>query len=35
LTLSPELWVQRTDPAEIVRSIVTSVPAPVADDIDP
>jgi MoxR-like ATPase len=35
LTLSPELWVQRTDPAEIVRSIVASVPAPVTDDIDP
>jgi MoxR-like ATPase len=35
LTLSPELWVQRTDPAEIVRSIVTGVPAPVAEDIDP
>ena len=31
LTLSPELWVQRTDPAEIVRSIVASVPVPVSD----
>jgi len=35
LTLSPELWVQRTDPAEIVGSIVSSVPVPVADDIEP
>ena len=35
LTLSPELWVQRTDPAEIVASIVSSVPAPVDDDIEP
>lgn len=35
LTLSPELWVQRADPAEIVGSIVSSVPAPVADDIEP
>ena len=35
LTLSPELWVQRTDPAEIVGSIVSSVPVPVADEIDP
>ena len=32
LTLSPELWVQRTDPAEIVRSTVASVPAPVSDE---
>jgi MoxR-like ATPase len=32
LTLSPELWVERTDPAEIVRSIVASVPAPVSDE---
>jgi MoxR-like ATPase len=32
LMLSPELWVQRTDPAEIVRSIVASVPAPVSDE---
>jgi MoxR-like ATPase len=32
LALSPELWVQRTDPAEIVRSIVASVPAPVSDE---
>jgi len=32
LTLSPELWVQRTDPAEIVRSIVASVPVPVSDE---
>jgi len=32
LTLSPELWVQRTDPAEIVRTIVASVPAPVSDE---
>ena len=35
LTLSPELWVQRADPAEIVASIVSSVPAPVADEIEP
>jgi MoxR-like ATPase len=35
LTLSPELWVQRTDPGEIVASIVSSVPAPVADEIEP
>jgi MoxR-like ATPase len=35
LTLSPELWVERTDPAEIVASIVSSVPAPVADEIEP
>jgi MoxR-like ATPase len=35
LTLSPELWVQRTDPAEIVASIVSSVPAPVADESEP
>jgi MoxR-like ATPase len=35
LTLSPELWVQRTDPAEIVASIVSSVPAPVAAEIEP
>jgi MoxR-like ATPase len=34
LTLSPELWVQQTDPAEIVASIVSSVPAPVADEIE-
>ena len=32
LTLSPELWVQRIDPAEIVTSVVSSVPAPVADE---
>jgi MoxR-like ATPase len=35
LTLSPELWVQRADPTEIVASIVSSVPAPVADEIEP
>ena len=35
LTLSPELWVQRADPAEIVASIVASVPVPVADDLAP
>jgi MoxR-like ATPase len=35
LTLSPELWVQRADPAEIVGSIVSSVPVPVADEIEP
>jgi MoxR-like ATPase len=32
LTLSPELWVQRIDPSEIVASVVSSVPAPVADE---
>jgi MoxR-like ATPase len=32
LTLSPELWVQRADPAEIVESLVASVPAPVFDE---
>jgi MoxR-like ATPase len=35
LTLSPELWVQRTDPAEIVASLVSSVPAPVGDELGP
>jgi MoxR-like ATPase len=35
LTLSPELWVQRTDPAEVVRSIVSTVPVPVADETGP
>jgi len=35
LTLSPELWVQRTDAAEIVGSIVSSVPVPVFDEIEP
>ena len=35
LTVSPELWVQRVDPEEIVESIVASVPAPVADDQAP
>jgi MoxR-like ATPase len=32
LTLSPELWVQRIDPSEIVASVVSSVTAPVADE---
>jgi len=35
LTLAPELWVQRTDPVDIVGSIVASVPVPVAGDIEP
>jgi MoxR-like ATPase len=35
LTLSPELWVKRTDPAELVASIVATVAAPVADEIEP
>jgi MoxR-like ATPase len=35
LTLSPELWVQRTDPAELVAAIVATVAAPVADEIEP
>jgi MoxR-like ATPase len=29
LTLAPELWVQRIDPAEAVRASVASVPVPV------
>jgi MoxR-like ATPase len=32
LTLAPELWVQRIDPAEAVRAAVASVPVPVADE---
>jgi MoxR-like ATPase len=32
LTLAPELWVQRIDPAEAVRAAVASVPVPVLDD---
>jgi MoxR-like ATPase len=32
LTLAPELWVQRLDPAEAVRAAVASVPVPVVDD---
>jgi len=32
LTLAPELWVQRIDPAEAVRSAVASVPVPVLDE---
>ena len=35
LTLSPELWVQRTDPGELVASIVATVAAPVAEEIEP
>jgi MoxR-like ATPase len=35
LTVSPELWVQRVDPEEIVESVVASVPAPVADEQAP
>jgi MoxR-like ATPase len=31
LTLAPELWVQRIDPAEAVRAAVASVPVPVLD----
>jgi MoxR-like ATPase len=34
LTVSPELWVQRVDPAEIVASVVASVAAPVIDETD-
>ena len=29
VTLAPELWVQRIDPAEVVRAAVASVPVPV------
>ena len=29
LTLSPELWVQRAEPAEAVEAAVASVPVPV------
>jgi MoxR-like ATPase len=32
LTLAPELWVQRIDPAEVVRACVASVPVPVLDE---
>jgi MoxR-like ATPase len=35
LTLSPELWVQRVDPEELVGAVVASVPAPVADEPSP
>jgi len=31
LTLAPEVWVQRVDPEEIVRSIIGTVPAPVTE----
>jgi MoxR-like ATPase len=32
ITLAPELWVQRIDPAEAVRAAVASVPVPVLDE---
>ena len=32
LTLAPELWIQRVDPAEAVRVAVASVAVPVTDD---
>ncbi len=32
VTLAPELWVQRIDPAEAVRAAVASVPVPVLDE---
>ncbi|HEY8103300.1 MAG TPA: MoxR family ATPase, partial [Gaiellaceae bacterium] len=32
LTLAPELWVQRIDPAEVVQAAVASVPVPVLDE---
>ena len=35
LTLAPEVWVQRVDPDEIVRSILRNVAAPVTEQIDP
>jgi MoxR-like ATPase len=35
LTVSPELWVQRVDPSEIVASVLASVPVPVGDEHRP
>ena len=35
LTLAPEVWVQRIDPEEIVRSVLRTVAAPVTEQIDP
>jgi MoxR-like ATPase len=32
LTVSPELWVQRTDPAEILKGVVATVPVPSVDE---
>jgi len=32
LTLAPELWVQRMDPAEAVNAAVAAVPVPVLDE---
>jgi MoxR-like ATPase len=32
LMLSPELWVQRVSPADVVREVLQSVPTPAADD---
>ena len=32
LTLAPELWVQRIDPAEAVRAAVRRFPVPVLDE---
>jgi MoxR-like ATPase len=35
LTLAPEVWVQRVDPDEIVRSVLRGVAAPVTELLDP
>ena len=35
LTLAPEVWVQRVDPEEIVRSVLRTVAAPVSEQLDP
>jgi len=35
LTLAPEVWVQRVDPDEIVRSVLRGVAAPVTEQLDP
>jgi len=35
LTLAPEVWVQRVDPEEIVRSILGTVAAPVSEQLEP
>jgi MoxR-like ATPase len=32
LMLSPELWVQRVSPADVVREVLNGVPTPAADD---
>ena len=35
LTLAPEVWVQRIDPQEIVRSILQTIPVPVSEPLGP